>query len=407
MKQQREAGSPLARRLLVFASGASLCAAALFLAGCRREVAPPPAPKPAAVPRFANLLELQRGAGVLRRDGEALLTVSPVMAIDSDERTAWITPPRDFPQSAVFALPARARIEELGVSTGERPAIAVTSVQFELSTDGEHFANAGVLAVKPQLGLQTLRVAPAEASFVRLTLLAAGGAYAQVNTVYAGGNLLEPPHAGPIAGCWMVNGRRVRFAAEGGRLHGVTEEAVPTFLEGGSDGQLYRFAWTRGAEFGLAVFTVAAGRLSGIVWHEEAINAEQFIAENWMGETAKDCRSAGVDDAVFRAYAGRLGYFPLFGLRFSSAGTLDEEASAVTLDRLARMGAPMRLVSHELEQPALSQKKIASLRAALVRRGVDVSRIEFVAAGSANPHREAPVALTRAMYSSVDLELRR
>jgi hypothetical protein len=403
----REQGESVTHRR-VSAAIAGFCAAELLLlAGCRREAAPAATPKPAAVQARSNLLELQQGAAVVSRTGEAMLTVSPVMAIDSDERTAWITPPRDFPQTAVFALPARSRVEELGVSTGDRPSVAVSSVKFELSTDGEHFSNATALDLEPRFGLQTRRIAPAEASFVRLTLLSAKGAYAQVNTVHAGGTLLEPSRPGSIAGCWLVNGRRVRFSADGAHVAGVTEEAVPSYFEGGFDGRFYRFAWVRGREFGLAAFTVTAGRLSGIVWHEEAINAEQFIAENWIGEPAGDCRSSVDVDTVFRSYVARHGYFPLFGLRFSADGVLDETASSLTLDQLASLKTPMRLTAHDLEQPVLSQKKITSLREAIARRGVDVRQVQFVAAGAANPHREAPVPLTRAMYSSVDLELRR
>jgi outer membrane protein OmpA-like peptidoglycan-associated protein len=55
----------------------------------------------------------------------------------------------------------------------------------------------------------------------------------------------------------------------------------------------------------------------------------------------------------------------------------------------------------------VAQKKIATLRDALSRRGLPVSKIGFVALGEEHPRRDGTNALIRAMYSSVDVEVRR
>jgi hypothetical protein len=189
-------------------------------------------------------------------------------------------------------------------------------------------------------------------------------------------------------------------------------------LDGGSDGRFYRFAWTRDKQYGLAALSVTPDgkHLAAIVWHEEAIEADQFYADDWFGERG-DC-SSEKDIDVFTTYLQRFGYFPLYALRFADDGTLDQESSAPELQRVAKLIAAnpqlqVRFVAHELMHPspqenlAVAQKKIATLRDALSRRGLPVAKIGFVALGDAQPRRPGTNPLIRAMYSSVDLELRR
>jgi len=156
--------------------------------------------------------------------------------------------------------------------------------------------------------------------------------------------------------------------------------------------------------------------LASMVWHEQALQADQFYADDWLGDRGPCPAKTSVD--VFITYLQRFGYFPLYALRFSDDGTLDDGASAPALERVMKLLAAnpqlkARFIAHELtnatprENLAVSQKKIATLRDALSRRGAAVAGLTFIAVGEAHPRREATSDLTRAMYSSVDLEVRR
>ena len=79
----------------------------------------------------ANLLNYAHGATVISRTGESSLSNSALGAIDGDLTSAWVINAADYPQTAVFALAARSRIDRIGIATGGREPFAVGSVDFE------------------------------------------------------------------------------------------------------------------------------------------------------------------------------------------------------------------------------------------------------------------------------------
>jgi hypothetical protein len=185
----------------------------------------------------------------------------------------------------------------------------------------------------------------------------------------------------------------------------------PLFFDGGSDGRLYRLNWIRGNDYGLAAITLSpdAAAMSGVQWHEEAISF--FFADSWFGASGNCGSTAERDDTALRLLQ-RVGRLPLFGLRFRDDGSLDAGASAPTVQWLSHFlehnGA--RIVAHEFRQPTpernreFASRELDALRQQLASAG---SRVEFVAQGSDSP-RQTPVTQTmRAIYSSVDLEIRR
>jgi hypothetical protein len=393
----------------------------LLLAACSKPAAPPPpvqasGPKPAA-PQLADVLAVTEGSAVVSRTGESQLTNSAARAIDLDAKTVWVTPPDDPQQSAVFSLGARARIERVAIVNGAATA-RLRSFRLEFSGDGEHFGNAVDLRKDPPPALRTFEIAPVEARFVRISFVDTDARVA-LNDLHLYGRFLEEPHTGPIDGCWTVNGQPSTFTAKQNDVTGYVGAPDNTTLEGGSNSRFYRFAWIRGAEYGLAALSVSPdGRhLSGFVWHEEAVESPLFFANDWFGDRAA-CAAARPRDSVLETYLRRFGYFPLFGLLFASDGSLDTAKSAPLLDRVAQLLAlnpqlRVRFVAHELtrdsaqENLVISKKKTETLRAALAIRNVDFARAELVAVGQDHPHREATSPITRAMYSSVDLEIRR
>lgn len=398
----------------------AVLAAALFVAFCARETQK--TPSATAVPSAAappNLLSLSQGAAVVSRTSEAVLDASAVRAIDTDPHTMWVSPPDDPQQTLVFSLPARARIDQIGLRSGSKAEHLASGIRFDLSTDGHNFTPVATITPVVSDAAQMVHIPLTSAAFVSVNVLGAKGTYVQIASVNATGTLIEEAASASIDGCFAVNGFPASFVQNGAEVVGEVAGGVrPTIVEGGSDGRFFRFAWVRGPEFGLAAVSVTPdGRhLSGIVWHEEALEQSQFFAADWLGDRVSCEKAAPPSVSVFRTYLERFGRFPLFSLRFDESGRLRDGDSAATLSRVtaflsANPTLPIRFVAHELlhstpdENRRIAQARIDSLRAALQRNGVKLANVAFVALGAETPHREATTDLTRAMYSSVDLEV--
>jgi len=399
-------------------------AASLVALGCSREqpAAPqdstPPVPAAAAAPAAVppappNLLDMVHGAAVISRTGEAVLGSSPVRAIDTDPQTAWINPPQNVKQTLVFSFGARARVDQIGVVTAPKPPNEIKSAKFELSEDGEHFTDAGIHDFKAKPGPQLAKINPTTARYVRVTTLTSEADYVQIASVYASGELLDKPQAPSIDGCWSINGMPARFRQSGAHVVGYVGSPLNTYVEGGTDGRFLRLTWLRSntPEYGLAALTLTPDgkHLSAIVWHEEAIQAPQFLADDWLGERGPCPIDVKAQPLVAVSYFERFGYLPLYGLRFDDAGHFDETQSAELLDEVVPYIKPgARFVAHELlGDPAISQTRLDTLRAALQKRGVSLTGVDFVAMGNRDPRRPGTVDLVRAMYSSVELQIRR
>jgi hypothetical protein len=107
----------------------------------------------------------------------------------------------------------------------------------------------------------------------------------------------------------------------------------------------------------------------------------------------------------------------MFGLQFDQNGELIAGPSGEELQALAdiirKAPVPLRLVAHEFRQPVATRNKqfaeheIASVRKALEGLGVDLARVDFLAAGSDSPRQTPATDAARAIYSSVEVEVRR
>lgn len=355
------------------------------------------------------------GGSVVSRTAELDLQHSAVRMIDTANATGWVTAADDPAQSVVFSLPARARIDRAGIVTTDVNS-AARDLRIDFSLDGESFTRSVALSAKEVTAPQDVAVTPpVEAQYVRFSTLNAHSSHLLIREAFVNGTFLAPPAAGAIAGCWSINGQPATFQTDHAAVFGYGNGMM---LDGGNDGPLYRFAWTRGAQYGLAAITVTPDgkHLSAMLWHEQAIDFETFYADDWFGERGACPPSKDTD--VFATYLQRFGYFPLYALRFAGDGTLDEDASGPELARITKLllanpQLQIRFVAHELTHPtaqenlAAAQKRIATLRDALSKRGVPVAKLGFVALGEAQPRRTGTTPLIRAMYSSVDLELRR
>ena len=398
----------------------------LLLVSCAR-----PAPKQASVQQGSNepptdiineqssLLDITRGATIVSRTGEAMLLTSAIYTIDGQIGSFWAPPPRDYPQSIVIALGARSRIDRVGFRTLVREAYEANHVTFERSLDGAAWQPLGTMTARQVSQAQWLDVAPSEAAYVRVTVPDARHPVRDVRlqSLLAHGTETGPRSDPPLDGCWSINGEAAAFVQRGGRATGVvTRGNLPIFLAGGTNGRMWRFNWIRGNDYGFTALTVSPDgkHLSALDWHEEAIPL--FTAIPWFGERAP-CAALAPRDDVPLAVLRRAGHVSMFALQFDPAGELAVDASREELQSLVSIlhnaPVPLRIVAHEFRQPdakrnkELAEHEIASVRKALGSLGADLRRVELLAAGSDSPRQTPASDAARAIYSSVEVEVRR
>jgi F5/8 type C domain len=397
--------------------------ALLLIASCSRPApqqaaaASPPSKLPTdIVNERSSLLDVTRGATIVSRTGEAMLIFSAINTIDGGIGTFWIPPPHDYPQSIVIALAAPSRIDRVGFRSLTGHHDDANHVTFERSLDGANWQPLAAMTSQKVDKAQWTDVAPAEAAYLRVTIPDA--AYpdrdAHIQSLLAHGTELAAPKNASIDGCWSINGGAAKFVQHGARVTGVVEQdKQPLFLAGGFNGRIGRFNWIRGNDFGYTALTVSPDgqHLSALNWHEDAIPL--FTAFPWFGDRG-DCSTTSLRDDVPIALLHRAGRLSLFALQFDANGNLLADASREELQSLASIirgvPVPLRIVAREFRQDAkrnkeIAGREIASVRAALAN--VDLARVEFVAAGSDSPRIVPESDVARAIYSSVDVEVRR
>ena len=365
-----------------------------------------------------NLLNIGRGAAVVSRTAELTFENSAIRAIDGDPETLWSSPPLDFDQTLLFSLPAPVRIEQIGIRTPPSAAARTEALTIEWSADGESFNPLISPSLQASMKPQMFKAGADNVRYIRLHVTDGGARLAALQSVLVHGKWLAPPSVPPIAGCFSVNEAAARFHERDGRVSGSVGDDEPQFVDGGVDDATYRFAWTRGPEWGYALVTLTPDgqTLNGLTWHEEA--AAHSFGTSWYG-SRQPCGESGqrVDaDEVVRTFLRRSGWYPLFSLHFDESGGLIEARSGGGLDVIRMVqqraqGHRIRIVAREYrarssdEARKRTAARLESLRNALARRGVDVSRIDFVAAGSDSPRRPVDIEVMSRFYGAVEIEL--
>src|SRR5207245_2455804 len=118
----------------------------------------------------SSLLELAHGATVTERTGELMLELSPLRAIDGEPESYWMNPPHDLPQSMTIALPARSRIDKVGIRTVAHGQWTANHVTFASSLDGRTFIPVTTIKSADSNDPQWFDVKPFEASAIRVTI---------------------------------------------------------------------------------------------------------------------------------------------------------------------------------------------------------------------------------------------
>ncbi len=363
-----------------------------------------------------NLLNIANGASVVSRTAELTLEQSALRAIDGDPLTTWTSPPDDgADQTIMFALPARTRVESIGIQTPAASLFHLKSAQLDSSIDGVSFTPLARLAPKDDDDVQLFAVTPPrDVVYLRLTTIEAPGRFARINSLQARGKWIEAPRLPSIEGCWTINALPARFSIDQGRVTGTISSDHSVSLDGGSDGVLYRFIWVSGPNRGFGAITMAPDgkHLSGLRWYEEP--GGYMAAESWFGERTACGRENQAENVPVRflALKHRL---PLYGLRFDDRGALIESGSEATLDLLANFARQpasqrLRIVSREYrfaekgQNQQLANARLESLRSALQRRGIDVRRFDWAPLGSDAPPANIETGIQRNLYAGIALE---
>lgn len=376
---------------------------------CSRPEPQDAAPANSTRPRL-NLLAFSRGASVVSRTAERTLDHSALLAIDSDPNTAWLSPQGDLQQTIVYSLPAQSRLDGVGIFSDIHAA--TYQLIIDSSLDGKTWSPAGTFEVASSKDVVQHDFAPRQALYLRIQSRAERAPLIHLSELEAYGVETGPVRPAEPTGCWTFNEHQGRLARSGAHVQGFIGRDKPIRVEGGTDGRLFRFAWVRGPEHGVGAMTFTAdGQVAGITWYEKV--APDHFGSSWYG----DRRTCGQgpfapSHEVIAAFMRNRGRYPLYGLQFNPREQLDEQASAWSLQAIADVARTRscRITSRELRETtpdrnrARAVTRLTSLRAALQRRGVDVSKIEFVAAGSDGLPTEATTALSRAIYSAVEIE---
>ena len=392
----------------------------VLLAACRQETAPPaPAAPEGPVPEAerANLLNIGYGAAVVSRTGELTLDHSALRAIDGDPVSGWSSPPNDPQQTMLFSLAAPARVKRIGVLIPPAPNVTTKSLSLATSADGLSFTRVDGVEVKASSEIQWFPATVPSARYVRVEVAEGGHQVASLRSVHLDGEWLAPPSVAPIEDCWNVNEVAAGFAEREGRVGGWLETSPEkTQLDGGRSGSVYRFAWVRGPQWGHALVTLTPDgkRLSGMKWHE--LTGGHSVGGTWFGERGP-CTASGMNpDLVVETFLRQAGWYPLYSLHFDDSDALAEAASAGglrLLENIVKSGSShrFRLAAREYHEETpeanrrRAEKRLGTLRDALAKRGVDLTRVDFAPLGVDEPRIPVTNEAMRLMYGTVEIQI--
>ena len=351
------------------------CGVLLLFAACRKAEPPALPPAQSIVDDIdfddiggPNLLSLARGASVVSRTAEQTLETSAVHAVDGDWLTFWRSPPGGPEQTFVFSLPARARIDRIGVLTPPGRGETPPQLRFEASDDGVAWREIQTLSLKEQREPQIASVPPFEASYLRVQTSGTGPYYTAIRSLIAKGQEIAQTKQPPIEGCWQINGMTAHFVQRGTNVAGVIGNDPPMYILGGANGRTIRLTWLRGEMWGPAIITLDPARraLSGERWHETV--RDQDSGDGWFGVPSQ-CEAVALDEMeIAAAMLKRAGKWTAYG-----------ESALDTIAALIARAPSQRFEIHV---------RTSAIRDALRKRGINVP-ISVVPAKAVNEPQRA------------------
>lgn len=393
---------------------------AIFLVmGCGERPTEAPTLNPVPAQHDPEALNFMDGVVVTDRSGELQLSNSALHAIDGDRGSIWITPPGDIRQDLTLSLPARTRIESVGLSNGVLvlSSRAANRVSIEWSADGTRFQPLHIITVDKIADKQLFRTPPVEAIALRATILGTLGhsTLAELPELLIHGVAIEPTSRSQLTGRWKLNQLSARFSDDGTRVRGVVEMDPPMHVDGAWDGPVVRFAWVRNKQFGVGVLGLdrSGRKLNGLWWFREAI--PQFFGTSWFGDRIDSSATNSPSSIVAEVSLRERQTFPLYPLKFDAKNNLTPDSAAgIELLREILDANPQkrfRLVANEVrghtpeENLRRTEQQLASVRQMMRSRGVDLGRITFAPAGNRYSREPSQLPYYTLLHSRVDLEV--
>ena len=127
-------------------------------------------------------------------------------------------------------------------------------------------------------------------------------------------------------------------------------------------------------------------------------------------------RGRGEAAARLQTFLRQAGWYPLYSLHFDDSDALIETSSAGGLrliENIVKSGSSqrVRLAAREYHEETpeanrrRAEKRLQTLRAALAKRRVDLSRVDFAPLGVDEPRIAVTTEAMRLMYGAVEIQI--
>lgn len=392
---------------------------ALALAACGEKTAsvpPPPSTEAPIAVREIDLASVMNGATVIDRTAEASLDHSALAAFDSDRKTVWSTPPVNLRQTVTIALPVKARVERIAVTTESTGATrGVRTLEFSTSSDGVTFSPGSPLVTPKQVVAHAFPITAVDARFLLFTTIDTHGPteVIDVPAIEVRGKEQEAFAPRSLSGDWKINDVASSFDQEGLRARGVIRMDPPMFVDGAWHERAFRFLWIRGKKKGIGVLTLdpESRRLSGFWWFGEP-------RRDWLGAAIfgeKLTTATAFEPAnVMKFFLDRDRSSPMPNI--SSAPTPDEGNASILAElRTLIAGNPsarFRITARDWTGATFEQRQQrAEKQIALLRREFakspngDLANLSFAAVGEPDVSAKSDQPLSRLLMSRFVLEV--
>jgi len=346
---------------------------------------------------------------------------------DGNEEVGWCSP-QGKPTGSTFVwdLDTVWEVKAFAVSTRNMqesgyPGISAGSVELWLA-DGGAWKKAGSFQVGKLARKEFPLPAGTRAKQVKLVVTGNHGnaEYTEIAEIDLIGTRAAPAAPARIAGSYRTNYGPMRFVQEGDEVYGCYDWAsTRSDVWGTVSGRNARVTWLEESDGsirqGTATFAVTEdGKEIWGVWYEGG-----SLSGEWAGPRVNEVdgprctpRKKGQLEASLKLQKRAV----LYGIRFDSNADVPRPESGTTLDDLAALlgkEAALRLLveghtdatNTDAYNLDLSERRARNVVAALVKRGVEASRLQAKGFGRTRPIADDATAQGRALNRRVEVSV--
>jgi len=379
-----------------------------------------------------NLLSWGAGALLVQRPPSYSETGdwSPDGLLDELPKTGWATKSGDLtPKVFVFELADPSEIASLAFDTAsvENKGRGAKDLKVEIADrkDGP-FKEIATPSLAPLQDRQAFALkAPATGRYLRLTVLSNWGddKYMELMSIYAYGKPLVQRALPDNSGTFASDYGNFRMQQAGSMVNGCYERNNGLIENGGFEGRVLRFTWSEGEVAGkrrsgpaVLIFADDGQSFTGYWWYEGSTGRSPGI---WRGQRSSNVVGAcphwkpGAGNSIVDELKGG-GRVRLYGILFDTDSDRLRDESKPTLDALvaaAREQTSWKLgieghtdsTGSDAHNQALSEKRSLSIKAYLVKAGIEANRLTTQGFGASKPVSSNDTALGRSQNRRVEV----